>query len=56
VSGQFPIQFTKPLRRGEPFKRSPCPEIPTTDQAEADWSALAAVLYALAWYNGYMAR
>ncbi len=28
---QFPIQFTKPLRRGEPFKMRPRIETPTTD-------------------------
>ncbi len=49
---QFPIQFSKPLRRGEPFKMAPRPETPTTDHVEASWMPL---LYALAWYQGYMA-
>ena len=50
---QFPIQFTKSLpRRGEPFKMAPRPDTPTTDHVETSWIPL---IYALAWYQGYMA-
>jgi hypothetical protein len=49
---QFPIQFTKPPRRGEPFKVAPRPETPTTDHEETSWIPL---LWVLAWYTGYMA-
>ena len=49
------LQFTKPPRRGEPFKKAPRPETPTTDHEDADGSTWVAVLCALAWYKGYMA-
>ncbi len=55
MSGQFPIQFSKPLRRGKPFKMAPRPETPTTDCVEAGSSTWVTALCALVWYQGYMA-